>query len=75
LLSRIAQSTGGRFNMVSDADELRDVYAEIDELEKSEVESVRFLDYKEKFTPWASAAFCAIVLDVLLSCTIFRRVP
>jgi Ca-activated chloride channel family protein len=75
LLSRIADSTGGKFNMVSDADELRQVYAEIDTLEKSEVESVRFLDYKEKFTPWAAAAFCAVVLEILLSCTIFRRVP
>jgi len=61
--------------MAADSESLRKVYKEIDKLEKSEVESVKFLDYKERFMPLAAIAFIFLLFEVLLSNTIFRKVP
>jgi Ca-activated chloride channel family protein len=71
----IAQETGGMFREAKDAKALQAVYREINELEKSEVESVRYMDYKEKFVPYALAGLILLVLETALRCTIFRRTP
>ena len=74
-LQAIADRTGGLFRMADDAESLAAVYREIDRLEKSEVESVRYVDFRERFAPWALAALGAVVAAVLLSATVFRRAP
>ncbi len=74
-LSTLARETGGIFRMAEDGDALRVVYGEIDELEKSEVESIRYVDYKERFTVFAMAGLILLALEILLRTTYFRRVP
>jgi Ca-activated chloride channel family protein len=74
-LQRVADMTGGIFRMADDDKSLREVYAEIDRLEKSDIESVRYIDYKELFVPFGIAALCLILLEALLSATVFRRIP
>jgi Ca-activated chloride channel family protein len=74
-LAELAQATGGLFRMAHDADSLKAIYQEIDRLERSEVESIRFLDYREMFVPFALAALAVLILEVLLLCTVFRRIP
>jgi Ca-activated chloride channel family protein len=54
-LAALAQETDGIFRMAEDGDSLRSIYSEIDELEKSEIESIRYVDYKERFTALALA--------------------
>ncbi|MDA8402692.1 MAG: hypothetical protein M0Z56_00630, partial [Desulfobacteraceae bacterium] len=58
-----------------DAGSLSAVYKEIDRLEKSEIHSVRYVDYKEGFLPFALLALALIGAEVFLSCTLFRRLP
>lgn len=74
-LKKIAESTGGIYKMANDADSLKAIYQEIDRLEKSEVESIRYMDYQEMFSAYTLAALGILVLEVLLSCTVFRRIP
>ena len=74
-LQRIAEETGGLFRVAEDEESLRAIYAEIDELEKSEIESVRYVDYREMFVPFAAAAMFALLLEAALASTIFRRIP
>lgn len=74
-LKALADATGGVFRMAQDADSLRAIYKEIDRLEKSEVETVRYQNYNESFTPFALAALALVVLEMGLSATVFRRVP
>lgn len=74
-LAKLAESTGGVFRMAEDAEALRSVYQEIDQLEKSEVESIRYIDYKEYFVFFALAAFGLLVLETLLASTVLRRLP
>jgi Ca-activated chloride channel family protein len=74
-LERIAEKTGGIFRLAEDETSLREVYEEIDQLEKSEIESIRYVDYKELFIPFTVAALCLMLLEAALANTIFRRIP
>ena len=73
LLTALAEQTGGRFGMATDAASLRKLYQEIDQLEKSEVEQVRYLDYREHFMQYALWALACLLLETLLAATWLRR--
>jgi Ca-activated chloride channel family protein len=74
-LREIADLTGGKYWLAADAGTLRSVHEEINELEKSEFEAERFVDYKEAFAPWALAALAMLSLESLLRLTVLRTVP
>lgn len=74
-LASIAQATGGKFWLAEDGQALDTVYREIDTMEKSEVESIRYIDYKERFHGFALAGLVLLCIEFLLAATVFRRVP
>ncbi len=74
-LASLAESTGGIFRMAEDGEALLEVYREIDELEKSEVQSVRYTEYRERFMIFAIAALVLLGLEIVLRTTWLRRIP
>jgi len=56
LLRKIAARTGGRFYRATDADALARVFADIDRLERTKMESKRHVRYRESFQPLAWTA-------------------
>jgi len=74
-LKQVAEKTGGFFREATDAGSLSAIYKEIDQLEKSEIESVKFVDYNESFLPFALLGLILICFEILLSNTIFRKIP
>ena len=74
-LKDVAEKTGGFFRRAEDAGALKAVYEEIDKMEKSEIESVRFVDYKEAFLPFALACIVFMAFELLFNCTVFRKIP
>jgi Ca-activated chloride channel family protein len=74
-LELLAEKTGGRFFRADDARSIEGVYQQIDKLERSEVESLRFVDYREVYPWFVVAALGLIVLEVVLRSTLFRRLP
>ncbi len=74
-LKQVAEKTGGFFREATDADSLSAIYEEIDQMEKSEIESVKFVDYNESFLLFAFIGLILIGLEILLSNTIFRKIP
>ena len=46
-LEKVAQTTGGKYFRATDTDSLMGIYQEIDQLEKTKVESKNFTDYRE----------------------------
>ncbi len=73
ILSDIAQTTGGKYFRATDNNKLIQVYNEIDKLEKSKID-VRQLSRKyEKYLFPALAAFCLLVIEVVMRNTIFRN--
>jgi len=74
-LTRVATITGGKYFSADNVKGLTKVYEEIDSLEKSEIESVRYMDYREAFLSFAIAALISIFLYIILSVTLLRRIP
>ena len=74
-LKAVARETGGFYRAAEDAEGLRAIYREIDEMETSGIEAPRYLDYQEQFGPWVMAALLCLAAEVGLSCTVFRRLP
>lgn len=75
LLKHIAHQTGGFYSRADDAEALRSIVEKIDQQEKSEIESVEYSRYEEKFHRPALAALAVLALEILMSCTIFRKIP
>jgi len=74
-LRRMAELTGGQYWTAGDAETLREVYARIDELEKTEITSIEYTNYQERYPPLALAALVALTLEALLASTWLRRSP
>ena len=74
-LGDIAKGTDGKFYRATNAKELREIYQEIDKLEKSKIDVQHFSRRYEAYQPFALAAMLALLLEVLLRITVFRRIP
>ncbi|MBA3674483.1 MAG: VWA domain-containing protein [Chitinophagaceae bacterium] len=75
LLQSIANETGGRYFRAKDNASLKNIYSEIDKLEKSKVQIITFRRYAEKFYPFVFAALLFLFLEVLLKSTVFKKFP
>ncbi len=75
LMKQIADETGGKYFRAKDNESLKNIYSEIDKLEKSRIESTNFTSYSEKFLPFVIAAGFFIFLEVFLRLTVFKKFP
>lgn len=73
-LRKVAEATGGILQEATDGESLRRIYENIDELERTEFEET-FRRYHELFVWPVLGAIACVVLEVLLACTLFRRIP
>lgn len=63
LLKTFAQETGGHYFEAHHPQELQQIYATIDQLEKTEHEATIFSTYYELFIPFLIAAFCLLAFE------------
>ena len=75
MLQSVAAKTGGRYFRATDERALRTIYEEIGELEKTEIETRIYTDYRERYATFLWPAFLLIVLELLLQTTLLRRFP
>ena len=74
-LGKIAELTGGQYFRATNNRALRQIYSEIDKLEKTRMEVKSYRSYTELFYPWVSIALIALALEVILSRTVLRKLP
>ena len=74
-LLQIAEMTEGRYFRATDAESLAAIYAEIDELERTEVDISRFTRYEERFQLPLLTGLLLVLVDVGLRRTVLRRLP
>jgi Ca-activated chloride channel family protein len=72
LLKEIAEVTGGRYFRANNNRKLMEIYKEIDKLEKTELEELKFYNYEEKFRPLIWIALGLLLFEFLLRFTLFR---
>jgi Ca-activated chloride channel family protein len=72
LLNYIAEQTGGRYFRATDNLQLREIYKEINKLEKTEIEEFKYYNFQELYRPLILWALGLLVLDFILRNTIYR---
>lgn len=74
-LQKIAERTGGRYFRADDSEKFRQIYAEIDQLEKTKVEVNKYQHYREVFAWFAGPALALVLMELVLANTLMRRLP
>ena len=74
-LTEVAQATGGRFFRATDTAMLKEVYATIDDLEKSTAEVTEYVQRDELFHLALLPGLALLVVSQLLGQTVLRRLP
>lgn len=75
MLRTVAQTTGGRYFRATSKRALRDIYEEIGELEKSEIDERIYTDVDERYPTFLIPAFALLLTGILLQTTALRRFP
>jgi Ca-activated chloride channel family protein len=74
-LQKIADKTGGKYYRADNAEKFKQIYDEIDKLEKTEASVKKYTQFTELF-PWVVfAGLSWLLIEILLGQTVFRRLP
>ena len=75
LLQKIAKETGGHYFRATGNAKLREIFKEIDKLEKSKIDIQEFRKKYEMFLPFALIALALFIVEILFRYMVFRRIP
>ena len=72
LLNEIADMTGGKYFRATNNNKLKEIYDDIDKLEKSDIEEFKYYNVQEKYRLFLLPALMLIGLEMILKFTLFR---
>lgn len=75
ILQEIAQNTGGEYFRATDNNKLKQIYEQIDLLEKSKIEVKEFSQKDEEFLTFVLIAAFLLLSDIVLRNTLIRQIP
>ena len=74
-LKNIASLTGGKYFRATGNKVLKEVFEEIDKLEKTRMDVRNFTHTEDNYLPWALLLFALVLIDVVVSHTVLRTMP
>jgi len=74
-LKQIAETTDGEYFRATSTSKLKEVYQEIDKLEKTKLNVKAFSKRQENYQPFALILFICILSEVLLRNSILKKIP
>jgi Ca-activated chloride channel family protein len=74
-LQKIANMTKGKYYRADNTEKFKNIYAEIDKLERTEAEVKKLSHHQELFAWLISPGLALLLLETLLRHTVFRRLP
>lgn len=74
-LREITKITDGRYYRATDTESLKEIYSQIDKLEKTESEVTQYTEYNELFHYFLLPALGLLLLELGLTKTKFRKIP
>jgi Ca-activated chloride channel homolog len=74
-LRQIASLTGGEYRRATDPESLKEIFAMIDRMEKTEFTKKVQIDYKELYPLFLWPAFLIFALEIILTGTVLRKIP
>jgi Ca-activated chloride channel family protein len=72
LMQSIARNTGGKYFRATSNNKLAQIYNEINKLETTEIEELKFYDYDEKYRPFVLLAGFLLLLELGLRNTVYK---
>jgi Ca-activated chloride channel family protein len=72
LLQTIAKNTGGKYFRASSNSKLESIYKEINKLETTEIQELKFYDYDEKYRLFVWIAGILVLIEFGLRNTVYR---
>ncbi|MDH6358291.1 VWA domain-containing protein [Parabacteroides sp. PF5-9] len=75
VLQQIAVMTGGQYFRATDNASLKEIYTEIDQLEKTKISVQEFSKKQEEYKNWALLIFALLLVEILLRNTLLRNIP
>jgi Ca-activated chloride channel family protein len=75
VLKQIAGKTGGAYFRATDNNTLREIYQQIDRMEKTKLDVKQFSKKKEEYFPFLLAAMLLLIFELILKYTWFRTLP
>ncbi|MFC1592147.1 VWA domain-containing protein [Thermodesulfobacteriota bacterium] len=74
-LQAIAAKTGGSYFRATNTEALQNIYQQIDQMEKTEVQVKEYMEYEELFMFFLIPGLCLLLLEVVLANTRFMKIP
>lgn len=74
-LTEISKMTGGRYYRADSTDTLEKIYAQINQLEKTEAEVKKYSHFNELFAWFVAPGMFLLLLEVILGNTVWRKLP
>ncbi len=74
-LKQIAATTGGQYFRATDNASLKEIYSEIDKMEKTKISVQQYSKKQEEYKNWALLLFVLLLAEVLLKNTLLRNIP
>ena len=74
-LKKIANVTGGKYFRATNENVLKDVFNEIDQLEKTKMDIRNFSNAEDNYMPWAVALLILVLIDLIARYTLLRNIP
>ena len=74
-LQQIAEKTGGKYYRADNAEHFRQIYAEIDRLEKTEATISKYTEFRELFRWLVAGGLLILLIEIALGQTVLRRLP
>jgi batA protein len=74
-LKNIAETTDGNYYRATSNNQLKQIYKDIDKLEKSKMDMKKYSKFYEAYQPFAIIAFLILLCEVILRTVVFRRIP
>ncbi len=75
VLKQISGATDASYFRATDNSKLREIYDEINKMEKTKVEITEFQRHSEEYFPWVVAAGLCLLLEILLRYAYLRTLP
>ncbi|WP_075557545.1 MULTISPECIES: VWA domain-containing protein [Parabacteroides] len=74
-LKQIAATTGGQYFRATDNTSLKEIYSEIDKMEKTKISVQQYSKKQEEYKNWALLLFALLLVEILLRNTLLRNIP
>ena len=75
ILKQIAATTGGQYFRATDNASLKEIYSEIDKMEKTKISVQEYSKKQEEYKNWAILLFSLLLVEILLRNTLLRNIP